>query len=160
MGVDGCITRSPRQILVLTVWNVKVRLGITVFLGQSEIDDIHLISTLPNAHQEIVRLDIPMNERFGVDVLDTRDELIGEQEHRLEGELAVAKIEEILQARSEKVQYHGIVITLSSKPTDERNSDSSSQGLVDTSFIFELRMLGLHALQFDGNFFTRNNVGA
>lgn len=35
-----------------------------------------------------------------MNVLDARDELIGEQKDGLQGELAVAKIEEILQARS------------------------------------------------------------
>ena len=78
MSVDGCITGSPRQVLVLTVWNVKVRLWVTVFLCQSEVDDIDLISTLPNPHQKVVRLDITMDERFGVNVFDTGNELIGE----------------------------------------------------------------------------------
>lgn len=71
MSVDGCITGSPRQVLVLTVWDMEVRLRVTVFLCQSEVDDIDLIPTLANPHQEVVRLDITMDERFGVDVLDT-----------------------------------------------------------------------------------------
>lgn len=78
MSVDGSITGSSRQVLVLTVWDVEVRLWVTVLLCQSEVDDIDLISTLPNSHQEVVRLDITMNERFGVNVLDTGNELIGE----------------------------------------------------------------------------------
>ena len=71
MSVDGCITGSPRQVLVLTVWDMEVSLRVTVFLCQSEVDDIDLISTLANPHQEVVRLNITMDERFGVDVLDT-----------------------------------------------------------------------------------------
>lgn len=71
MSVDGCITGSPRQVLVLTVWDMEVSLRVAVFLCQSEVDDIDLISTLANPHQEVVRLDITMDERFGVDVLDT-----------------------------------------------------------------------------------------
>lgn len=78
MSVDGCITSSSCQVFVLTVWNVEVGLRITVFLCQSEVDDIDLISTLPYSHQEVVRLDVTVDERFGVDVLDTGDELIGE----------------------------------------------------------------------------------
>ena len=78
MSVDRCITSSSRQVLVLAVWNVEVGLRVAVFLCQSEVDDIDLISTLPYPHQEIVRLDITMNEGFGMNVLDTRDELIGE----------------------------------------------------------------------------------
>lgn len=78
MSVDGCIASSSRQVLVLTVGNVEVGLRVAVFLCQSKVDDIDLISTLPYPHQEVVRLDITMNEGFGVNVLDTGDELIGE----------------------------------------------------------------------------------
>ena len=78
MSIDGCVTGSSSQVLVLTVWNVEMRLRVTIFLCQSKVDDIDLISTLPNSHQEIVRLDVTMDERLGVDVLDTGDELISE----------------------------------------------------------------------------------
>lgn len=78
MSIDGCITSSSRQVLVLTVRNVEMGLRVAVFLCQSEVDDIDLISTLAYPHQEVVRLDITMNEGFGMDVLDTGDELIGE----------------------------------------------------------------------------------
>lgn len=71
MSVDGCVAGSSRQVLVLTVWNVEVRLRVTIFLCQPKVDDIDLISTFPNPHQKVVRLDITMNERFGVYVLDT-----------------------------------------------------------------------------------------
>lgn len=78
MGVNGCITGSSRQVLVLTVWNVEVSLRVTVFLCQSKVDDIDLVSTLANSHQEVVRLDITMDERLGMDVLDTGNELVSE----------------------------------------------------------------------------------
>ena len=50
MSVDGCITGGSCQVLVLTVWNVEVSLRVAVLLCQSEVDDIDLISTLPNPH--------------------------------------------------------------------------------------------------------------
>lgn len=78
MSVDGCITSSSRQVLVLTVRNVEMGLRVAVFLCQSKVDDIDLISTLAYPHQEVVRLDITMNEGFGMNVLNTGDELIGE----------------------------------------------------------------------------------
>jgi len=58
-----------------------------------------------------------------------------------------------------KVKDHSIVITLCAEPTDEGDAHTSGKGLVDTSFIFELGMLGLDALQFDGNLLARNDVG-
>lgn len=96
MGVDGGITGSTSQVLVLTVRDVEVSLGVPVLLGETKVDDIHLIAPLTNAHQEVVGLDISVDERLGVDVLDTGDELVGKEKDGLERELAVAEVEEIL----------------------------------------------------------------
>src|SRR4051812_38273204 len=106
MGVDGCITGSASQVLVLPVRNMEMGLRVPVLLCQTEIDDVDLVTTLADAHEEVIRLDITVDEGFGVNVLDAGDELIGEQEHRLQGELAVAEVEEILQAGAEKVKDH------------------------------------------------------
>ena len=48
-------------------------LRVAEFFGKTKIDDINLVITLPDAHQEIIRLDIVVNEIPRVDVLDTRD---------------------------------------------------------------------------------------
>lgn len=101
-----------------------------------------------------------MNERLGVNVFDAGDELIGEQKDSLQGELAVAEVEEILQARPKQIEDHGIVVTFGTEPTNKRDANTSSQGLVDTSLIFQLRMLGLDTFKFDGNFFSRDDIGA
>ena len=86
--------------------------------------------------------------------------MIGQEKHRLQRELAVAEVEEIFQAGAKEIEDHGVVVTFGSEPTNERNSDSTGKGFVDTSLIFELRMLGLDTLEFDGNLFTGDNVGA
>lgn len=96
MGVDRSITGSTRQVLVLSVWDVEMGLWVTVLLGQTKIDHVDLVATLSDAHEEVVRLDITVDERLGVDVLDTRDELIGEEQDGLERELPVAEVEQIL----------------------------------------------------------------
>jgi hypothetical protein len=49
--------------------------------------------------------------------------LIGEQQHRLEAEAAIAKVEQVLQRRSEQVEHHHIVVALAAKPRDVRNAD-------------------------------------
>ena len=79
MSVDAGITCSSRQVLILTVWNMEVSLRVPIFLGQSEINHVDLVSTLSNAHEEIVRLNITVDEGLGMNVLNTRDELIREQ---------------------------------------------------------------------------------
>ena len=160
VGVDRSITGSAGQVLVLSVWNMEVCLWVTVLLGQTEINDIDLVTTLSDAHQEVVWLDITVNKGLGVDVLDARDELVGEQQNGLQGELAVAEVEEILKGWAEEIQDHSIVVALSSKPANEWNSDSASQRLVDASLILQLWMLGLDALELNSDLLTRDDVGS
>jgi hypothetical protein len=160
MSIDRSVTSSSGQILVLTVWDVEVSLGVAVLLGQTEINDIDLVTTLTNAHQEIVWLDVTVDEGFGVDVLDTGNELICEEQDGLQGELAVAEVEKILQTGTKKIKDHCIVVTLGPEPADKRNSDASSERLVDTSLILKLRVFGLDALELDSDLLARDDVGS
>jgi hypothetical protein len=102
---------------------------------------------------------LTVDERFGVDVLDSGDELVGQEQDRLQREFAVAEVEEVFQAGTQEIKNHGIVIALGTEPADEGDADTTSQRFVDTSLVLELRVLGLDALQLDGDFFTRDNVG-
>ena len=160
VSIDGSITSSTSQVLVLTVWDVEVSLRVTVLLGKTEINDIDLVASLTNAHEEVVRLDITVDERLGMNVLNAGDELICQQQNSLQGELSVAEVEKILQTRSKEIKDHGIVITFGSKPADKGNSNTTGEGLVDTCLIFELRVLGLDTLKLNGNLFTRDDVCA
>jgi hypothetical protein len=101
-----------------------------------------------------------VDEGLGVDVFDAGDELIGEEKNRLQGELAVAEVEQVLETGTQEVDNHGVVVALSTEPADEGDTDTTGEGLVDASLIFELRVLGLDALKLDGDLFTRNDVGA
>ena len=67
--------------------------------------------------------------------------MISQEQYGLEAELAVAEIEQILEGRSEEIDDHGIVVTFGAKPTDERNANTTSEGLVNLGFVFELGML-------------------
>jgi hypothetical protein len=154
VSVDAGITGGTSQVLVLSVRNVEVRLGIAVFLGQTEIDYVDLVAALANAHEEVVGLDVTVDEGLGVDVLNAGDELVGKEKHRLQRELAVAEVEQILQGWAEQVQDHGVVVALGSEPAHEGDTDTASEGLVDAGFIFELRVLGLDALELDGDLLT------
>lgn len=95
-----------------------------------------------------------------MNVLDAGDELVGKQQNGFQGELSVAEIEKIFQAGAEKVENHGVVITFSAKPAHKWNTDATSERLVNTSFILQLGVLGFDRLQLDGNFLSRNDVGA
>lgn len=73
MRVDRSVTSCSSQVLVLAVWDVQVGLGIAILLGKTEIDDVDLIATLSNTHEEVVGFDVTMDEVARVDVLDTGD---------------------------------------------------------------------------------------
>jgi hypothetical protein len=160
VGVDGSITSSSGKVLVLSVRDVEVSLGVSVLLSKTEIDHVHLVSTLANAHEEVVGLDITVDERLGMDVLDSGDELIGKKQDRLEGEFPVAEVEKILQTGTEEIQDHGVVVTFRAEPSDEGDTDTAGEGLVDTGLILELRVLGLDRLELDSNFLTRDDIGS
>ena len=94
-----------------------------------------------------------------MDVFDPGDELVGQQKDGLEGELAVAEVEEILQTGTEQVDDHGIVVTLGTEPTHKGDTDTTGERLVHTGFIFQLGVFGLDAFELDGNFLARDDVG-
>ena len=160
VGVNRGIAGSTSEVLVLSVRDVEVCLWVTILLGQSEINYIDLVAALANAHEEVVRLDVTVDERLGVNVLDAGDELVGKQKNRLQRELAVAEVEEIFEGGAEQIENHGVVITLGTKPTHEGNTDTAGERLVDASLILKLGMLGLNAFELDSNLLARDDVSA
>jgi hypothetical protein len=127
MGINRSITSSSSQVLVLPIWDMEMGLWVTVFLGQTEINNIDLITTLANAHEEVVWLNITVDEGLGVNILDTGDELIGKEQNSFQGEFSVAEVEQILQTRSEQIQDHCIVVTLGPEPADKWDADTTSK---------------------------------
>lgn len=97
MGVDGRVPSGTSQVLVLSVRDMEVRLGVSVLLGQTEIDDVDLVASLSNTHEEVVWFDVSVDEVSRVNVLDSGDELIGEQKDGLERELSVAEVEQVFE---------------------------------------------------------------
>jgi hypothetical protein len=73
VGVDRGIAGSAGQVLVFPVGNMLVCAGIAVLLGQAEVNDVHQVAFLPQAHEEVVGLHIPVDEVLGVYVLDAAD---------------------------------------------------------------------------------------
>jgi hypothetical protein len=96
MGIDRSVPSGTSQILVLPVGDVQVSLGVSILLGETEINHIDLIASFSNAHEEIVRLDISVDKVSRVNVFDSRDELVGEEKDSLEGEFSVTEVEQIL----------------------------------------------------------------
>ena len=62
VGVNGGISSSTSQVLVLTVWDMEMSLRVAVLLSQTEVNDVYLITALADTHEEIVRLDVTVDE--------------------------------------------------------------------------------------------------
>ena len=73
MCVYGGVAGGASQVLVLAVGDVLMCAGVTVFLGQAEVDDVDQVALLAQSHQEIVRLHISVDEVLGVDVFNAAD---------------------------------------------------------------------------------------
>lgn len=65
-----------------------------------------------DAHQEIVGLDVPVYERLAVDVLYTADHLISEHQYGFYRETARAKVEQVLQRRTQQIHNQHVVFLL------------------------------------------------
>lgn len=76
--VDGRVARRARQVLVLPVRDVAVGARVPELLGQAKVDDVDEVTALAEAHQEVVRLDVSVDEVATVYVVDARYHLVGQ----------------------------------------------------------------------------------
>lgn len=101
---------TPNPILCQWVSLCLPGAGVPVLFGQPEVDQEELVAVPSDAHEEVVGFDVSMDERFAVDELDAADHLVGEHQHRLDREPAVAEVEEVLQGGPEQVHDQHIVL--------------------------------------------------
>ena len=73
MRVDAHVARRARQALVLAVGDVLLGLWVDVLLGHAEVDDVDGVLPLGArpAHQEVLRLHVPVDQAPCVDKLHT-----------------------------------------------------------------------------------------
>lgn len=71
-----------------------------------------------------------MQEPLVVNVLDSRNGLVGYEEYGLDRESPVAIVEKILERWPEKLMDQGIVVAFLTKPSDSRYSDAPRKPLV------------------------------
>lgn len=90
MSVDRSVPSRSSQVLVLSVRDMQVSLGITVLLCETKVDDVDLVSSFSNSHQKVVGFDVAVNEVARVNVLDAGDLFfvveVGEVVEREDGE--------------------------------------------------------------------------
>lgn len=95
-----------------------------------------------------------------MNVLNAGNELVSQQQDRLERKFAVAKVEQVLKRGAEQIEDHGVVVTFCAIPANEGNADAASKTFVDTCLVLKLGVLGLDTFELDGDFFARNDVGS
>lgn len=110
MGVDGGIPGRAGQVLVLAVSDVHPGSGVSELLGQAEVYEEELIAVPADAHEEVVRFYIAVDERLAVDVLDAADHLVGQHQDSFDGEPAGAEVEQILKRRTQQIHDENIMI--------------------------------------------------
>jgi hypothetical protein len=116
-------------------------------------DEVNLVALRLEAHEEVVGLDVAVDEVLRMHVLDaanlqpnvvstpphttrhtTHDtthahgmtgvyHLVGDHEHGLDGELAVAHVEDVLERGSEEIDHHHVVVALLPEPSHVRKPD-------------------------------------
>mmetsp|Transcript_76760 Transcript_76760/g.238325 ORF Transcript_76760/g.238325 Transcript_76760/m.238325 type:complete len:285 (-) Transcript_76760:367-1221(-) len=97
VGADADVAGCPGQVFVLPVRNVLLGAGIPVLLREPKVNYVQLLLLLPDAHQEVVRLDVAVQETLCMHVLDETDHLLSKHQHCFEAEFPPAIVEEILQ---------------------------------------------------------------
>jgi len=73
VSVYGCITSSTGEVLVLPVLgNMQMCLWVSGLLSETKIDNIDLIASFADAHEEIIRLDVAVDKIPRMYVFDSR----------------------------------------------------------------------------------------
>ena len=52
--VDGGVARGAGEVQVLAAGNVLEGVRVAVLLGEPQVDPVHEVALLPDAHQEVV----------------------------------------------------------------------------------------------------------
>ena len=107
---DGGISGCSCQVLSIFVRDV---LALTVFvaLGQTEIDDVHIVAcALSASDQKVVGLDVTMDNSFLMHFFKATDHLLGNEKHCLEVELALARLKQVFDRRSQQVHHHHVEV--------------------------------------------------
>lgn len=71
MSIHTGISRSAGQTLIIPVRDMLVGLCISIAFSKAKIYKVYKGGSFPNADEEVIRLDIPMNEVFRMDVLNS-----------------------------------------------------------------------------------------
>jgi len=150
--IDGGITRSTGQGSTLTLGNVLEGSGVTVSLGQTEINAVDEVTvSSATVGDKVSGLDITMDQVAGMHEFNTLKHLVGNHQNGLQGEPTSTLVELILEGRTEEIHNHEVVGILGSEVVDLGESGSILQLTVHLVFVTQLRTPSAVLFEFDGN---------
>jgi hypothetical protein len=150
--INGGVTGGTGQGSTLALGNVLEGSGVTVSLGQTEIDTVDEVTvTAATVGNKVSWLNITVDQVTGVHQFDTLEHLIGNHKDSLQGESTTALVELVLEGRAEEVHNHEVVGILGSKVVDLGESGSILQLTVDLVFVTQLRASGAMLFELDGD---------
>jgi len=92
--------------------------GVSVPLCKPEIDHVYYILFFAMTNKEVIWLHISVNEMIVMEEFEALYHLISQHHSSFNGEFSFAVVEEIFQARTQKIHNHCIVISFNAKPMD------------------------------------------
>jgi len=73
MIIHTSVTMSALEHALVMISYMNLCSWMSVLMGKAKVNHMYHISHLASPHQEIIRINIAMDERFVVDVLDARN---------------------------------------------------------------------------------------
>jgi len=132
--------------------------GIPVLLRKTKIDEIDHAGLSTDAHDNVARLDIAVNEVARVKVFQATNQLTGEESNSLDSEFEVAMDEKVLQRLTQEIECHHIEATFCAKPTNARNAYPSGDLLVHNMLVFQEMLACAQWFELKHDVFLRQKV--
>ena len=120
MSVNGGISGSPSQVLVLPVRNVLPGLVVSVLLGQTKVNEEEFITVTSDSHQEVVWFDVSVDEVLVVDKLNPTNHLVCQHQDSLHGKPSRTEVEKVFKTGSQQIHDQDIVVSFLSKPVEKK----------------------------------------
>lgn len=152
MVIDRGVTGGTGQGSTLALGNVLEGSGVTVSLGETEIDAVDKVAVSAAAvGDKVSGLDITVDQVARVHEFHALEHLVGDHEDGLEGESSATLVELILERRTEEVHYHEVVRILGPEVVNLGESGGILQFTVDLVFVTQLRTPGAVLFELDGD---------
>lgn len=86
-------------------------ISLNVAFSQTKIKNKYFVGSFIESNTKVIRFDVTVNKVAVVDVFNTRDHLINQHQHTLQGELAEGLIEETFEGWPHKIHDQNVVVT-------------------------------------------------